>query len=98
MKGGVRSRGHRERGGPCLYKINLRRYIVKKRGGKMKISLRLNCVLRFVLALLLMPSLAFLPAAAPAAQVTIHIQEWDVPTPNSLPHDPAVAPDGSLWY
>ncbi len=29
---------------------------------------------------------------------TIRIEEWDVPTPNSLPHDPAVAPDGSLWY
>jgi virginiamycin B lyase len=26
------------------------------------------------------------------------IREWDVPTPNSRPHDPAFAPDGSLWY
>jgi virginiamycin B lyase len=26
------------------------------------------------------------------------IQEWDAPTRNSHPHDPAVAPDGSLWY
>src|SRR5438105_3241432 len=26
------------------------------------------------------------------------IREWDVPTPNSRPHDPAVAPDGALWY
>jgi virginiamycin B lyase len=26
------------------------------------------------------------------------IQEWDVPTPNSRPHDPEVAPDGALWY
>ncbi len=26
------------------------------------------------------------------------IKEWDVPTPNSRPHDPAVAPDGALWY
>src|SRR6267154_5479914 len=26
------------------------------------------------------------------------IKEWEVPTPNSRPHDPAVAPDGSLWY
>jgi virginiamycin B lyase len=23
---------------------------------------------------------------------------WDVPTPNSHPHDPALAPDGALWY
>lgn len=28
----------------------------------------------------------------------VRIEEWDVPTPNSFPHDPAVAPDGSLWY
>ncbi len=35
-------------------------------------------------------------AALWAGDVTI--KEWDVPTPNSRPHDPAVAPDGSLWY
>src|SRR5215475_13506860 len=34
-------------------------------------------------------------AASPA---NVSIKEWDVPTPNSRPHDPAVAPDGSLWY
>jgi virginiamycin B lyase len=28
----------------------------------------------------------------------VTIKEWDVPTANSRPHDPAVAPDGSLWY
>jgi virginiamycin B lyase len=28
----------------------------------------------------------------------ITIREWEVPTPHSRPHDPAVAPDGSLWY
>src|SRR5436309_2360043 len=28
----------------------------------------------------------------------VAIREWDVPTPHSRPHDPAVAPDGSLWY
>lgn len=33
-----------------------------------------------------------------AAPRKIVIQEWDLPTPNSRPHDPAVAPDGSLWY
>ena len=32
------------------------------------------------------------------AGVTVSIREWDAPTPNSHPHDPAVAPDGSLWY
>lgn len=26
------------------------------------------------------------------------IREWDLPAPNSRPHDPEVAPDGALWY
>jgi len=30
--------------------------------------------------------------------VQVSIQEWTVPTPGSRPHDPLVAPDGSLWY
>jgi virginiamycin B lyase len=33
-----------------------------------------------------------------AAREAVLIKEWDVPTPNSRPHDPAAAPDGSLWY
>src|SRR5579864_9123034 len=37
-------------------------------------------------------------ATAPVAPAPVSIQEWDVPTPNSRPHDPAVAPDGALWY
>src|SRR2546428_6641565 len=41
-------------------------------------------------------ALAFILDAAPCAGVSI--KEWDVPTPHSRPHDPAVAPDGSLWY
>jgi virginiamycin B lyase len=28
----------------------------------------------------------------------VQIREWDVPTQGSRPHDPEVAPDGSLWY
>ena len=28
----------------------------------------------------------------------VAIREWDVPTPKSWPHDPEVAPDGTLWY
>jgi virginiamycin B lyase len=40
---------------------------------------------------------------APAAvvipgPVEVSIKEWKVPTPGSRPHDPAVAPDGSVWY
>jgi virginiamycin B lyase len=33
-----------------------------------------------------------------AASDEVVIKEWSLPTPNSLPHDPAVGPDGSLWY
>jgi streptogramin lyase len=28
----------------------------------------------------------------------LSIKEGGTPTPNSRPHDPAVGPDGSLWY
>src|SRR3990172_2621842 len=38
------------------------------------------------------------PAALLSAAEQVVIKEWDVPTPNSHPHDPAVGPDGSLWY
>ena len=37
-------------------------------------------------------------AAAPAGDVQVKIHEWEVPTPASRPHDPAIAPDGALWY
>jgi virginiamycin B lyase len=45
----------------------------------------------------------FMLAATLAGSVTVgtlnvQIQEYEVPTPKSRPHDPAVAPDGSLWY
>ena len=40
----------------------------------------------------------FLAAVITWADVKVRIQEWDVPTPNSRPHDPAVGQDGSLWY
>jgi len=33
-----------------------------------------------------------------AKTANVSIKEFDVPTPNSRPHDPAVAPDDSLWY
>ena len=32
-----------------------------------------------------------------ADNANVSIKEWDVPTPNARPHDPALAPDGSLW-
>lgn len=37
-------------------------------------------------------------ASASAANLDVAIHEYDVPTAKSRPHDPAVAPDGSLWY
>jgi virginiamycin B lyase len=37
-------------------------------------------------------------SAAPAGELNVPIKEYDVPTPRSHPHDPAMAPDGSLWY
>ena len=30
--------------------------------------------------------------------LSVEIKEYDVPTTHSRPHDPALAPDGSLWY
>ncbi len=33
-----------------------------------------------------------------AEKENVVIKEWDVPTPHSRPHDPAVGPDGALWY
>lgn len=41
-------------------------------------------------------TLVVMTLAAKTANVSI--KEFDVPTPNSRPHDPALAPDGSLWY
>jgi virginiamycin B lyase len=37
-------------------------------------------------------------SAALAGELKVSIKEYDVPTPQSHPHDPALAPDGSLWY
>jgi virginiamycin B lyase len=37
-------------------------------------------------------------AVAIPGSVEASIEEWTLPTPGSRPHDPLVAPDGSLWY
>jgi virginiamycin B lyase len=39
----------------------------------------------------------FVPAS-PVADLNVTIREWDVPSKGAHPHDPAVAPDGSLWF
>jgi virginiamycin B lyase len=36
-------------------------------------------------------------AIASVGTLNVQIKEYDVPTPNARPHDPAVAPDGALW-
>ena len=52
-------------------------------------------LLTFSIAL---PALLVFLAAAPVGDLQANIKEYDVPTPKSRPHDPAVAPDGALWY
>jgi len=41
---------------------------------------------------------ATLAGATTVGTLNVRIQEYEVPTPKSRPHDPAVASDGSLWY
>jgi len=36
--------------------------------------------------------------AAAVGELKVTIKEWDVPTKGAHPHDPALAPDGSLWF
>jgi len=39
------------------------------------------------------------PGTSPAVgTLNVTIREWDVPTPKARPHDPAVSPDGALWF
>src|SRR5688500_6562556 len=46
----------------------------------------------------LSPLFVFCAARPVTNDVRVTIREYDVPTPNSRPHDPAVAPDNALWY
>src|SRR5262245_33972429 len=48
---------------------------------------------------LLLAAILFLwPSPDSAASTNVLIQEWTLPTPFSRPHDPAMGPDGALWY
>ncbi len=49
-------------------------------------------------SILLSASISFVVTVLVAAAPQVSIREFDVPTPKSRPHDPAVAPDGALWY
>lgn len=40
---------------------------------------------------------ATMVALASVGTLNVQIKEYDVPTPNARPHDPAAAPDGALW-
>jgi virginiamycin B lyase len=46
----------------------------------------------------LLPLLVSALAFAAIGTLNVQIKEYEVPTPKSRPHDPAQAPDGSLWY
>jgi len=49
-------------------------------------------ILSIIVIIIVSVSLVF------AASQEVTIKEWTVPSVNTFPHDPAVAPDGALWY
>src|ERR1700676_5757338 len=62
---------------------------------------RATIVLNFLIVSLALSSGLALRSSAPTSTVTdlnVKIREWTVPTKGAHPHDPAVAPDGSLWF
>jgi virginiamycin B lyase len=47
------------------------------------------------------PLIAFVLAVCATlvcAAVSVRIEEWSIPSSDRFPHDPAIAPDGGLWY
>jgi virginiamycin B lyase len=46
---------------------------------------------------LLLVVLSSIAVLASVSQLKLPIKEYAIPTPKARPHDPAVAPDGSLW-
>ena len=54
----------------------------------------------WIAGLALASGLASRSSTEPSAvgDLDVKIREWDVPTKGAHPHDPAVAPDGSLWF
>jgi virginiamycin B lyase len=52
-----------------------------------------NTRLFMVVAVLLVVCAGFVYAAA-----AVRIREWPLPSTDRFPHDPAVAPDGALWF
>jgi virginiamycin B lyase len=65
--------------------------------------MQLRCISFAAVAITAFTSAAVLlshpPApASPVANLNVNIREWTVPTKGAHPHDPAVGPDGSLWF
>src|SRR5215472_12248625 len=54
----------------------------------------------FLAVLVALASPGHHPPARPGdvTQLNVTIHEWAVPTKSAHPHDPAVGPDGSLWF
>ena len=57
-----------------------------------------KAIVLVALAAAAVAEVAFVRAAAPADTVEVKIEEWLTPSSPPYPHDPAVAPDGSIWY
>jgi streptogramin lyase len=45
-----------------------------------------------------LPSHRAASSPADVSALNVKIQEWAVPTKGAHPHDPAVGPDGALWF
>lgn len=56
-----------------------------------------NTLVAAILAMTALTSEAPSPAT-PVADLRVNIHEWTVPTKGAHPHDPAVGPDGALWF
>jgi len=52
----------------------------------------------FALIALLSTTIATHAAAAISDNVDVKFEQWMTPSKPAYPHDPAVAPDGSIWY
>jgi virginiamycin B lyase len=62
-------------------------------------QVRVTIVLSSVIACLALSTTLASHSSAPAViDLKVKIREWTVPTKGAHPHDPAVAPDGSLWF
>jgi virginiamycin B lyase len=58
---------------------------------------RVTTALSVLIAGLALASALASPSAS-VADLKVDIREWTVPTKGAHPHDPAVGPDGSLWF